>query len=938
MQPDRMPWRAAQAWVSLVVAGALSACGGGGGTRSDPPPVSPPPTSPPPTPPVVETPNPAYGYHLSWTGADLAHEAGLTGEGIRIGVVDSGVNRRHPALQGQVVANLAYIDRNRNNLSVDDVVGHGTAVAQVIAGQPFGRWPGGIAPGAEIVSARIISDQPPEDDGSGQGNQIDGALGLAPVHRDLIDRGARIMNNSWGGLYWTNPNATAAIAAEYRPFIADHGGLVVFSTGNSGFADPSDMAALPSQSGPNGSTPAADLERGWLAVAALDSADPARLASYSNACGIAMHYCLVAPGTVVVTGTNDAPDAPGYWRWSGTSFSAPIVSGAAALVWEAFPYFDNDLVRQTLLGTARDLGASGVDPVFGHGALDVARAVQGPARFDWGDVVVDFTGTSTWSNFITGEGGLVKRGAGRLRLAWLTDYKGQTRVEDGVLEVLHNLSGPVTVRSAGTFEFGGANIAGNVVNDGTFAYIGERYNLAINGDFTQSATGTFGYVVGAPLRVSGVATLAGEVRVSGLVPGYTHRANEDVLVADGGISGAFDRLTSVSSLFLQGTLAYSDTTVSIDIARLDVAAAAKSFSRTTAAGLSSAQRLENAFDRIDLQDAGGNIGIDGDFIRVAGAFQHIADESHAKAALDSLSGESHALATGLAFDAADMGRRALSSRLGELRPGDGRDGAWKQPLGLGGSVGFAGGGFALDGWMMGRDLPLAGGGVAGLAFGETRADDWVGGNRDRSRDRQTRATLYLGRLFEAGYAAAQAGVGRFDRDIERRLFAGEDARTGVFGAYSGSVSTFGIEAGRHHRFGELQVTPYLGADHVRLDSDGFREWGSSLALQARAATMRRTQAIAGLRAALDWRGARLDAYSEWQQTLDADGFDVDATFVGVDSWSPLPIADAAKSGGLFGVGLTAGLGRNAALTFGFDQRFGPRGDERMGSMRYVFGF
>src|SRR5690606_27184963 len=91
-----------------------------------------------------------------------------------------------------------------------------------------------------------------------------------PIHRDLIGRGVRIMNNSWGGLYWTNPNATAPIAAEYRPFITQHGGLVVFSTGNSGFDNPSDTAALPSQAGAGGSMPAADLERGWLAVAALD--------------------------------------------------------------------------------------------------------------------------------------------------------------------------------------------------------------------------------------------------------------------------------------------------------------------------------------------------------------------------------------------------------------------------------------------------------------------------------------------------------------------------------------------------------------------------------------------------------------------------------------------------------------------------------------------
>jgi len=263
----RGQYRVRTALISMATA-LLVACGGGGGSRPSPPPDTsgppPEPPPPPPRPPVVDPPDPAFSGHLTITGADQAHAEGLTGAGIRIGVIDSGVNRDHPALSGRVMANLAYINPNDNDLSVDDVLGHGTAVAQVIAGTAFGRWPGGIAPGAEILSARIISDKPPEDDGSGRGNEVSEVrgLGLGPIHRDLIQRGMRIMNNSWGGLYWDNPSVTAGIAAEYRDFILNRDGLVVFSTGNSGFEDPSDTAALPSQPGQGGTRPAADLEHG----------------------------------------------------------------------------------------------------------------------------------------------------------------------------------------------------------------------------------------------------------------------------------------------------------------------------------------------------------------------------------------------------------------------------------------------------------------------------------------------------------------------------------------------------------------------------------------------------------------------------------------------------------------------------------------------------
>lgn len=70
--------------------------------------------------------------------------------------------------------------------------------------------------------------------------------------------------------------------------------------------------------------------------------------------------------------------------------------GAAALVWQAFPYFNNDLVRQTILGTATDIGEVGPDVVFGYGLLNVGAAVKGPGRFDWGNVLIEFDNKRAW--------------------------------------------------------------------------------------------------------------------------------------------------------------------------------------------------------------------------------------------------------------------------------------------------------------------------------------------------------------------------------------------------------------------------------------------------------------------------------------------------------------------------------------------------------------
>ncbi|MEN4902812.1 S8 family serine peptidase [Luteimonas sp. TWI1437] len=932
----RAPQTMRRAVLAMALGSALAACGGGSGGGIVLPTPPPPVISPNPPPTVVEPPEPAYSRHLADTGAWTAHDAGYTGRGVRIGFLDSGVNRKHPALRDRVVANLVYVGRD-NNLSVDDVAGHGTAVAQAAAGRPFGAWPGGVAPNAEIVSARIINDKPPVDDGSGNGNPVTGRIGVEAIHADLIRRDVRVMNNSWGGLYISGDNAAREIASEYRPFVIGHGGLVVFASGNSKRADPSDLAALPSQRGANGSTPGADLERGWLTVSALAENSTTQLADYSNACGIAMRYCLVAPGTVVVTGTDAAPNRPEYWKYSGTSLAAPLVSGAAALVWEAFPYFDNDLVRQTILGTATDIGAPGVDPVFGYGALNVAKAVGGPAKFDWGDVTVNFTGTSTWRNAITGAGGLVKRGSGTLQLDGLMDYRGATRVEGGTLSFAGTVPGAATVSPGAALRLGGVRIGGTLVNNGTVAVAGNFGRRTIVGDFQQGASGRLAWQIGAPLQVTGSAWLAGELQVTGIVGGYVHSAREIVVQATDGVTGSFGSLTRGPGVFLDATLGYDANRAWLDIARLDVSATAMSMAGITAQGQGAAVRVEGAFSRIDAQNAAGVPVADG-FVRAAGALQQVQDEARALAALDSLSGAQHAAALSATFDNVDMTRRLVADRVGALAANAASIGVWKDALGQGGRGGFARDGFTVDGWSLGRDHALGDGLVAGFAFGELRGDGIAGSRGDRSHDRLTQAQAYVARTFGAGYAMMQLGSGRFDRDLQRTLLTGAMPQ-GVSTRYAGHYTQAAIEAGRHWRIGAAEIGPYAGAEQVRLRSDGFDELGGDgFGLRSAGWSAQRTQAIAGVRARWDGPGFSLHGYGEWQQTLSASGFDLQASFTGIEAWAPIAGLDPARSGGLFGVGLDSRLTRRSLLGLGLDQRFGPRGADRMLSLRYAYGF
>ncbi|WP_312913645.1 S8 family serine peptidase [Stenotrophomonas sp.] len=931
--------------LASALALGLVACGGGSGTRSDPPPTV------PTTPPAPTTPQPAWDAHLALTNAGPAKEAGLTGKGYRIGVIDSGVMRNHPTLAGRVVANYNAVSSPPNNLAIDDVVGHGTTVAQLAAGNAAGSWPGGIAPGAEIVSVRIIADESPKDDGSGNGNEVTGALGMTGIHNQLIHDDVRIMNNSWGGLYWTRPTVTAQIAAEYRPFIIDHDGLVVFATGNESKPNPSDMAALPSQPGVNGRLEATDLERGWLAVAALDTAKPTQLASYSNACGVAKNYCLVAPGTVAFVGEESTADNLKYYYGSGTSYAAPLVSGAAAVVWEAFPYFNNDLVRQTLLGTATDLGEAGPDAVFGYGLLNIGKAIKGPAKFDWGDVVVDVSILglgSVWSNDISGAGGLIKRGRGALTLSGENTYSGDTRIEQGNIflddgaSIRSNVSiNPVTWLSPPSLTFvRDSRVIGNVDNAGIVIVVGDSGTATIQGNYVQHAGGRIYTSLGAnALHVTGTASLDGTLTLGNAISGYVPRdgVRQDLVRADGGLTGQFSEPVlvpiNVGFSLLQADYGYDANTVWLDIDRISVTSAVGN--ATSARTMASAVRVEQVFEQLD-----GNIaGLSGSFGAAAAALQQVdGGVQGLHRSLDSLSGQAHAAATAMTFDTIDMSRRALSAQVAESRATSTAQSSWMRSLGNGGQGSYLGSDYNVGGWMMGSQTLLSGNAVLGVAFGQTHANSMVEASQGRSRDRQTQSQLYAGWSSGAAYVLGQAGVGQYQRELDRGLLLGSE-RAGVHTRYRGNFLTSSVEAGYRLGQGRAQLTPYLGADYSRVASDGFREQGGyGFGLRADDWSSTRVQALAGVRGQYLWKQVAFNGYAEWQQALGGNGLSLDASFVGVDAWAPIAGLQPSRSGGLFGLSVDSWLARNTRLSLGYDQRFGPRGDNRQVSLRLRQGF
>ena len=136
--------------------------------------------------------------------------------------------------------------------------------------------------------------------------------------------------------------------------------IFVWAAGNEYRTQPNALAAMPNV--------IPELQGHVVNVVAWDNATGA-LADFSNSCGVTMNYCITAPGTNLTSPQTSEPV-------HGTSFAAPIVSSAIAVIREAFPYMKSTEITHLLFTTARDLGVAGIDETYGHGMLDLERATR----------------------------------------------------------------------------------------------------------------------------------------------------------------------------------------------------------------------------------------------------------------------------------------------------------------------------------------------------------------------------------------------------------------------------------------------------------------------------------------------------------------------------------------------------------------------------------
>ena len=312
---------------------------------------------------------------LQETGADRLASQGDTGQGVTVAVVDTGIDSL-PDFSGRLAGG---VDLTGGTSPFQDSYGHGTFVAGLIAGNGAssnGQY-SGEAPGARLVSVKVAGA-----DGTTHLSTVISGLQWAVDHKNVY--GIKVLNLSFG---YQSSQSTVANPLDQAVEAAWHSGItVVTSAGNAGpfngtiLAPGDDPLVITVGALDDMATPStADDEMTDFSSVGPTSRDggakPDLVASGRSV------VSLAAPGSTVY---NDYPAArvgPAGFAGSGTSFSAAITSGAAALVLASHPGIAPDEVKARLLGNT-DPGPVGNPFVDGHGALDAyAAAASGPTDF-----------------------------------------------------------------------------------------------------------------------------------------------------------------------------------------------------------------------------------------------------------------------------------------------------------------------------------------------------------------------------------------------------------------------------------------------------------------------------------------------------------------------------------------------------------------------------
>ncbi|WHT78750.1 autotransporter serine protease [Pseudomonas rhodesiae] len=950
-------------------------------------------------------------WGLGAVNADSAYAAGYTGKGVKLGIFDQPVYAQHPefASPGKVVtivtegirqytdpyipvkAGDAFRYDGTPSLGSNGKLGnHGTHVGGIAAGNRDGGPMHGVAFNAQIISAE--NGDPGPEDGIILGN--DGAVYKAGWDA-LVASGARIINNSWGigigdqyaqgGRDPAYPNFTVNEAqAQFdniRPILGTLGGgaydgainaarsgvLTIFAAGNDYNRNNPDAISGLAYFVP-------DIAPNWLSVAALQqnpdtsSANPYVISTFSSRCGYAASFCVSAPGTKiyssVINGTSLDNLTTDYANFNGTSMAAPHVAGSAAVLMESFPYMNGEQISTLLKTTATDLGAPGIDSLYGWGMINLGKAVNGPGMFvtaedipaefriggayGSGQFVADLPGIGAvvdagkptqrvcndvhcgldvWSNNISGHGGLTKQGIGALVLTGTNTYSGPTLVNQGLLAINGSVTSAVTVGQSGVL--GGSGRVGSLLatRGGTVAPGNSIGTLNVAGDVTFEPGSTYAVelsptssdriVAGGTATLNGgTVTLALEnspTLLSGAQAQSLIGRQYNILQAAGGINGSFGAVLP-DYLFIGGTLDYAASGVQLDVVRN-----ANSFA--SAAVTDNQRAVAAAAEQLGAGNA------------VYESLLTAPNTASAQDAFQQLSGEIYpALQTALLNDSRYL-REAVGERLqnGEMgatsQTVDSRGNVWVKALGAWGKTDSrsdtAGYTTSIGGMLAGVDGALDDDTRLGLVAGYSDTSLNMGsGTHSRAAVDSYHFGAYAGHEIGAWRLSGGATYSWHRADVKRDLQYGEVAGKQKAKVDARSTQVFG-EAAYRVNLQPLALEPFANLAYVHLDTDGVTEKGDAAALKTRDDRRDLVLSTLGMRALKtfnvnDHQTLEVSGTLGWQHNLSSVDAEQHLAFASGGPSFAVESAPMARDAALVGARVSLALSKDARVSFDYN--------------------
>ena len=683
----------------------------------------------------------------------------------------------------------------------------------------------------------------------------------------------------------------------FKDVVNNKGGLFIWSAGNTENRASSLDAGLPyfDQS----------LEKGWISVVGVkpEKKSGGIISTYNVIDGLshsgsdAAYWSISADDSSMkkITSVNTVTGTVGYTTGYGSSYAAPRVTRAAALVYEKYDWMTNDQIRQTLFTTTDETNvtfrkpgrrvSSTPDSRYGWGMLNQARALKGPGAFmnvtsnssasKIFNANVPSGTTSYFDNNIFGDGGLQKLGDGTLHLTGNNSFSGGSKVTAGTLEIHQVHSSPITVGANGTLVLNPKAIVG--YDSWAWETIGTidpqkitDSGLKVKNYGTVRFNGTTAIIGGDYVAYTGSDTQVG-FKNSVKVLGKIRIQNGTVTVQSNDYISQTEKSTIMQGKSFEGNIANVKTngmrTANVEVKDGKVVATMSRQNPVEYVGeeaLAStknvAGNVENVFQDLDRKVKEGTATKEE--LAMGATIQNMERETFATAT-EMMSGEIYASAQALTFSQAQNVNRDLSNRLAGLdnfKNSNKDSEVWFSVLGSGGKLrrdGYASADTRVTGGQFGIDTKFEGTTTLGVAMNYSYAKANFNRYAGESKSNMVGVSFYAKQDLPYGfYTAGRLGLSNISSKVERELLTSTgDTVTGKINHHDKMLSAY-VEIGKKIGW----FTPFIGYSQDYLRRGSFNESEASWGVKADGKNYRATNFLVGARAEYVGDKYKLQAY------------------------------------------------------------------------------